>query len=499
MVCRPMKQWICITFCIFSCLYVSNGYAHDQSGEALFDLGVFAFEDKDYKAAQKFLLQAHQLNPENPFYCHFLGKIYLALDQLDSADIYLQKAYQLNPVINELEYDLAYLTFKRADFQNASHQFMQIVEKDPFTQNVLACYYAGISLFQCKKYPKAINYLMRASRRSPTMKPNCMFYCGICYYKMNNTIEALRHFEYVLIYASEPLKSHAKNWLIALRDTSHDKKKFEALIKLSFFYDDNVMIVTPDLITGDEADSAMLYYISGKYHWQWLPKHQIAFGIRHYQTFHKDLSEFDLTGSVVDLSYYYKLNDYTCKINYSPSAYWLERYRYMFRHRMKASVQWKIMKDLTNHVAYTCDILDNYNNELRDGHTHEFSMFLSYRIPSYSLLLLAGVSAQDNLRKHVLYQYSEMIYNLEFIYKIVKNWKWHTYVRLYQRRFDIWEDVKRKDDKINFLSSLSHPFWKDGLELTIDYDYSKNNSKLDQFDFFDYRRNTFGISLIYYY
>lgn len=499
MFCRPMTRWICISCLVLSCLFVSVGYAQYQADESSFDLGVFAFEDKDYVAAKKYLLKAYQLNPDNPFYCHFLGKLYLELDQLDTAETYLQKAYRLNPVINELEYDLAYLSFKRSDFHKAAHQFRQIVEKDPFIQNVLACYYAGISLFQCKKYQQAIDYLIRSSRRSPSMKLNCMFYCGICYHQLNKSVEAIKCFEYVLKNASEPLKSHANQWLIALKEKTDDKKNFDVLIKLSGHYDDNVMIVAPDLITGNEADSVMQCYLSGKYTCQWIPKHQISLGIRHYQTFHHELSEYDLTGSVVDLSYSYKLNKHTYRMHYSPAAYWLERYRYMSRHRVKTSVHWPVFKDLIGHLNYTYDVLDNYNNELRDGYTHDFSMDLYYHIKPYHMKLLVGCSAQNNQRKSALYQYLEMTYRLGIMYNVFRTWQWKSYLKLFQRRYHIWEDMKRKDNRIDLSCSLSYPFWYDGLEMAFEYDYSKNNSRLDPLDSFDYRRNTYGISLIYFY
>ena len=494
-----MKQWICTICFMFSSLFVSFGYSQNQLGEVSFDLGVFAFEDKDYESAQKNLLDAYHANPENPFFCHFLGKLYLTLEQLDRAENYLKKAYEINPVLHELEYDLAYLTFKRKNYQNAARQFIKIVENDPFTQNVPACYYAGISLFQCKKYQKAVDYLMRASRRSPSMQANCMFYCGICYYQINRPVDAARCFETVFMSATDPLKSYAKNWLVALRKKKLDKKKFDAFIKLSVNYDNNVMIVTPDLITGDEADQVLQCYLSGKYTWQWIPKHQIGLGMRHYQTFHQDLSEFDLTGSVIDLSYSYKLHEFTYKLNYSPSAYWLERYRYMFRHRMKASVYWPVIQDLTNFITYKYDIIENFNNELRDGNTHEFSMDLCYHIRKYHMKILAGFSAQNNQRKNLLYQYFEMTYRLEFIYKLMYNWKWQTSLNLHQRRYEIWEEMKRKDNRIDLSCSLSYSFLQDGLEIAIEYDYSKNNTTLDQLDPYDYRRNVFGISLKYYY
>jgi len=499
MFCCPMKRWICSTCCMFYCLLVSIGYSQNQVGEVYFDLGVFAFEDKDFNTAKQYLRKAYQLNPDNPFYCHFLGKFYLTLDQLDTAEKYLKKAYEINPVLNELEYDLAYLTFKRGNYQDAAHQFITIVEKDPFIQNVPACYYAGISLFQCQKYQKAIDYLMSASRRSPTMQANCMFYCGISYYKMNRPLDAVRCFENVFMSATDPLKSYAKNWLISLRRKNDDKKKFDALIKLSVSYDNNVMIVTPDLITGDEADNVLQCYLSGKYSWQWMPTHQLGLGMRHYQTFHQDLSEFDLTGSVIDLLYSYKLHEYTYQFYYSPSVYWLERYRYMFRHRLKASVYWPMIRNLTNYVAYSFDIIENFNNEQRDGNTHEFSMDLCYYIKPYHMKILAGFSAQSNQRKNFLYQYDEISYRLRFIYKLMRDLRWQISLNFHQRRYDIWEEVKRKDNRIDFSFSLSYPFYQDGLEVAIEYDYSKNNTRQDQLDPFDYRRNVYGISLIYYY
>jgi len=487
---------LCLLSNIF---FVPSGLCIDNSGEAEFDLGVFAYEDKDYVSAEKHLKTALSYAPDNPFYCHFLGRIYIATSNLNLAQHYLNKAHQINPVLNGLAYDIAYLAFKQKKFKDAAKQFSYIAEKDPFTKNVLACYYAGISFFECKKYSKASLYLMRAAERSPTIKPNCLFYNGICYLKKNKVKKAIQNFEYVIEHTkSDELKGYAKKWLSSIRSQKEKKYPFDFLIKISAQHDDNVMIVSPDWITGDESDYGMQIYTAGQYTFELQNNSSIDLGLRHYQNFHKELSEYDLIGSTIDMTYKCKYQLIAIGFNYSPSAFWLERSRYMTRNQFKTDLSWKVTDKIISRFAYSYLIQDNYKNRQRDGHNHDISMDFFFNINENQTRLFASLEAEENHRSAIRYQYEQLKFKLNFTKMLLYNLKSNIKIEISKKRHEQWNEVglKRKDAKYSFSCGLFKPFYYKGLEIGIDYNYAKNNSSLDPYD---YRRNILGLNLLYSY
>jgi tetratricopeptide (TPR) repeat protein len=496
-VCR-IKKLLFIYYIFGFILLNSSGICNDQQGETFFDLGVFAYEDKDYQAAETYLLKALSLSPDTPFYCFFLGKVYLAKNQFDKAETFLKKAYRLNPVMNGLDYDLAWLAFKQSKFQDAAHQFSTIVDNDPLTKNVLACYYAGISFFECRLYDKAIQYLMRAAERSPSIKPNSMYYCAICYYKQNNFHKAIQYFEYVLMHAAkQPLKEHAKNWLQSIRIQKSQNKALDCLIKLSIQADDNVMIVSPDWITGDESDGVIHLYVSGKYKFEPKKRHRLALGLRYYQCLHQDLSEYDLIGSIVDCAYTYQMPLIRLGLNYAPSSYWLEQKKYLMRHQWKSHILWKLSDHLMNQLMYSFYIQNHDHNSERDGQTHDIAMHFLYNHKANQLNLMTGFSAEENHRNDIQYQYEQLAFEVNLTKKLKRTWTFHCDLELSQRRHEQFNDKKiRKDFKFEWSCAFSKPFWQKDMEIWFDYSYTKNNSVWNEFD---YRRNVFGISFVYQY
>jgi len=81
----------------------------EKKSRAYYDLGVFAYEDADYKDAEENLLKALEFLPGNPSYNHFLGKIYLKTEQYSEAEIFINKAWNVKPELPGLEYDMIWL------------------------------------------------------------------------------------------------------------------------------------------------------------------------------------------------------------------------------------------------------------------------------------------------------------------------------------------------------------------------------------------------------
>ncbi|MBW2259965.1 MAG: tetratricopeptide repeat protein, partial [Deltaproteobacteria bacterium] len=79
--------------------------AEEEGGRGYFDLGVFAYEDGDYQNAESYLKKALELNPDNPYYNHYMGRTYLKTEEYKGAEQYLSRAWELDSDISGLKYD----------------------------------------------------------------------------------------------------------------------------------------------------------------------------------------------------------------------------------------------------------------------------------------------------------------------------------------------------------------------------------------------------------
>jgi len=237
-----------------------TGEAEREEGRTYYDLGVFAYEDGDYGDAEKNFMKALKFNPVNPYYNRYLGKTYLKTERYQDAENYLNMAWNVNPNISGLKYDVAILNYKIARYSKAADLFSEIVKEDP--SNVLAHYHAGINLYKQKRYEEAVDYFIGASEKSPSIKANGYYYAGICFKKMGKIEEAVEKLEYVRDHAdSELLRENAKKWLKAIEVEKKAMKPYSIYLKIGYQYDDNVRVVPLDQdIYADEGDFVFVGY-----------------------------------------------------------------------------------------------------------------------------------------------------------------------------------------------------------------------------------------------
>ncbi len=292
--------------------------AEQEKGREYYDSGVFAYEDRDWEDAEKNLKKALESDPDNPFYNHFMGKILLKTGKYQEAEKYLSIARELNQDISGLKYDIALLNSKMSDYRKGADLFMEIAKENP--SDALAHYHAGMNLYNQKLFGKALKYLLKAARLSSAVKDNAYYYSGICYWKAGEYEKAARKFEYIKDNAdSEKLRTNAQSMLQTTEKPEKTGKPYSLYLKIGCQYDDNVRLESLDSDTGaDDGDYVVEGYFSGKYNF--IDRKDLKTGIEysHYQTWHKDLGEYDLTGSIIDINAKYSLHPFTFSFSYLP-------------------------------------------------------------------------------------------------------------------------------------------------------------------------------------
>ena len=253
-----------LMLCLFM-LAIPVEATEDISGRAFHDLGVFAYEDGDYEGAEKNFLKALAYEPENAVYVHYLGKIYFKTNRFQEAETAFRKAVELDPNLPDLKYDLAYLHYKKEDYENASRLFIEVTREDP--KNILAHYFAGISLHKLHRFSEAVDYFNIAAERSPTIKDNGYYYAGTCYYETEKLENAQNRFRYVLDNAeSRVLRNNAEKYIRFIEIKKKSMKPYSLFAKIGYSIDGNVTLdpIDEDLPL-DKKDGSCIGYFSGAY------------------------------------------------------------------------------------------------------------------------------------------------------------------------------------------------------------------------------------------
>jgi len=456
----------------------------------LFDMGVFAYSDNDYENALTNFNRALAFQPNNPFYIQYLGKTFLAMDQYQDALNMLTKAYQLNPTLYDLEFDIAMTHYKMKHFKQAGQLFIQIIENDLLNDHILEHFYAGICLFQQKQYTPALSYFKLASLKAPTIQDNCYFYMGMCYYYLNQYDNATYVLNQVILKTqSKELKANAQKWIQAINKQIQIKKPYHLFAKIGYQYNDNVTLVSPDLAVGDEDDTLLNCFFSGNYHIVNSPPYQFGFGYSHYQSIHQDKHDYDLTGSTLKLYAKYNLNPVSIQLQYMPSYYWLDDIKYMSFHKIQSQLTWPVTSNLMMKLAYTYGNNRYFQSEGRDGHSHSIDWISYYKMSFYNSKLFVGGSAEENHAAANDRKYDRLEAKMGLWVMFPKNIQGLMNIRLQSRHHKNNDSIyllKRNDSTIGFSFDVTKDLPYKGIYTGLGYQYIHNNSTINNFD---YRRN----------
>ncbi len=458
-------------------------------GRAYYDFGVFAYEDGDYEDAEKNLKKALEFDPDNPFYNQYLGRTYLKMERYQETENYLNKAWEVNPDIPGLKYDLAFLNYKIPDYSMAADLFTGIAKEDP--SNILAHYYAGIAQFKLKRYGEALEYLIGAAEKSPTIKTNGYYYAGICYLKMGDIEKAVERLEYVRDHAeSELLREYALKWLQAIDKQKKALKPYSLYLKMGFQYDDNVRLEPLDQdIYADEDDYVAVGYLSGRYDVFNRQDYKMGLGYSHYQTWHHDLEQYDLVGSIFNLYGKYRLYPFTFTLSYLPTYYWLDSESFLLRHQLRHEVMWLVNKNLATRFSSSYYRNNHFQDNDRDGHTNEVFLDGYYRIGDKRGSLFGGIGYEDTSASHPDQCYGQLKTKLGISLSLPKGLYLTLTGRYYDKEYDF---VNREDAKYYGSISLSHRLFYDWLSISGEFSYTKNDSTINDYK---YKRKVTTLSL----
>jgi tetratricopeptide (TPR) repeat protein len=486
-----LKSLLIVSICL---LCFSNVYA-EEAGRPYYDLGVFAYEDGDLAAAEKYFKAALKSNPNDAFYNHYMGRTYMKMERYEDALNYLNKAWGQNPEISGLGYDLGYLHYKQGNYLDAITLFRDTAKKEP--SNVLAIYYAGMSLFKEQQYREALDYLLSASELSPSVKANGYYYAGICYKEMGDLDKALEKMTYARDNTkSQSLMESASNWIFAINKQKRETTPYSLYFRLGYQFDDNVQLdpVDQDLYT-NEDDSLAVGYLSGRY--DILDESDLTMGVgySHYQTMHNDLDTYDLMGSAVDLYATYKSGPFTYGFRYIPTYYWLDSDSYLRSHQLRPEIAWEVNRNLTARFSYRYYQNTYFQDSNKDSDTNEIYADIFRNLGKEDAYVNAALAYEINTADHPDEDFTQIKLKAAVSYPLPQDFTVLLLGKYYDQSYDnvdSYYGVTRKDAKYNLTLTLSHPIFFDWMSVAGTYSYTNNDSNINDYQ---YERTVVGLSL----
>jgi hypothetical protein len=218
-------------------------------------------------------------------------------------------------------------------------------------------------------------------------------------------------------------------------------------------------------------------------------------GYSHYQTVHDGLKAYDLVGSIVNLYAKYQIGPVTFGFSYLPSFYWLDDDTYMRRHQLKHEIMLRLSNNLSTRVSYNYYLIDNVQDNGRDGHTNEPVLDVYYNLKQMKMLLFCGIGYEVSFPSHRDQDYRQLKTKLGVSAKLPWQFNLNITGKYSNKRYENVDsiiDIRRKDSKYYGAISLSRVFYYDWLSIIADFNYTKNDSNVN---IYDYERQVATLSL----
>lgn len=199
---------------------------HSKQIEVLDGLGQACLMQGEYTKASEYFLKIIEIDPWNHCAHYHLGDVYHELRDLSAAELWLQKAIQLDSSLAEPWIVLGLVYREKGEIDKAIETSLYAEAVDP--ENTVVLYNLGF-LYQCKKNkPKALEYYSKAIEFHPD-DSDAMYNVGILYQSMGKHQEAIEWYTKAIDAAPEKHQHDAQDALNKLHEHLRRKKEKEEI------------------------------------------------------------------------------------------------------------------------------------------------------------------------------------------------------------------------------------------------------------------------------
>ena len=492
---RNSMQKKLIVFLLVICA-MTSGLSMASNETIFFDLGVFALDEGNTSKARQYFKQALAFSTDNPLYLQYLGKTDLAESNYTNAQKRLSSAWENNPDLTGLAYDLATTYYLQKAYDRSIQLYEKAIEQDTDTeQTVISHFRAGISYFHKKKYEKALPHLLIAADSAPALKDTAFLYAGICFFHQHDWTLSESYLKQVQMHAEKKsLRNRAAQWLQAVNAQRIHFKPYDIYCKFGLGYDDNVELNSPEHDSGAD-DVVNTIFLLGRYHLVNKQDLKLGMAYGHYQTSNIDTTEANLINSNVMLYAIGHNQSFQWMSEFSPSYYWLDSDRFLCRLQWRLRSSFNIENVIFPYVMYTYTLDDHFQDDHRDANRNAVGLGLTFMFQPdvYKLQTLFTSEKTSSSHQDHNYEISRAEMKLDLFVHPLCSLKLLARCGLRNHEhIDSINHMKRKDK--NYLARLGFqiPLQFEGLSADLNYQWSKNDSNIHDYD---YRKNLISLSL----
>jgi len=486
-----IRKWAWVLMLIGAVMIPAAGSAKTIAGH--YDLGVFAFQAGDYAGAEQHLRKALTTAPDDAYVHYYLGKTCLKQDRLADAEGFFEAARRLSPEMPGLAYDMGTLYQKKADYNQAAAEFESVPPEDP--SHALALYHAGTSYFSLEQYDKALNFFLQSGNLSASIKPSASYYAGICHYQLSQFDQALVRFdEAAETAATESMRTDARRWAADIRARRDMEKPLRLYARAGYLYDNNVGLAPVDSDKfSEKGDQATALFFSGQYTLPVSGPLDIGAGYSHYQTFYRDMGDYDLTGAIPEVFTRYRLSPFTFRLAYAPSYYWVADDSYLMQHQVRPEIRWQFTDSDEAAISYNYSRNHYFTDDRRDGHANEVNLDWFHQVKPISGFLYCGAGYEDNSATHSDEYFTEKTGRVGVNAGLLKAMRLNLSGEYNDKEYDHTDSFyqkTREDSRYGVTALLSWNPFDNWLGVAAEYTYNWNNSNIEDYD---YERNTTAV------
>jgi len=233
---RTIDITIIVLFCLICISCAGNRAATKNKATAFENLGMAFVREGNLRAGLAKLLEAVQLDPENPYLHHEVAIVYRDLGEYQRALPYFRRTLVLKPRFPEAQNNLGTLYLLLKDWDRAVECFQKAVNDVLYKTPHVAYNNLGWAYYNKGEYQKAIDRYRHATKLLPSYSL-CYRNMGLAYEAVNKWDLAIDAYEKAIFFAPEYavaylnlgtlyLKLHQKNKAAeALRQTIKTDKK----------------------------------------------------------------------------------------------------------------------------------------------------------------------------------------------------------------------------------------------------------------------------------
>lgn len=172
--------------------------------EIIFEYANFLYSTSQNVEAERYYLEALEIQPQNVLALTFMGLNKLILNQLDEAKDYILKAMKVNPHHEYIQFCAGRIMFARKEFEDAKRYLVKAVEQNPDveTQNTLALTY-----YELGEYDSALNIFNNLLAKRPD-NVSLLMSTARCYEGLKDNDKALEYLEKVVTIFPEDEEAH---------------------------------------------------------------------------------------------------------------------------------------------------------------------------------------------------------------------------------------------------------------------------------------------------